>query len=80
MQLPAVLRQLYLHYFYNTIFKIKHKLHTALGSAPSAPPTQYKFWVLTWLSVYVSDDGVRKHKEQRATEVRRAHWLAKWKP
>jgi hypothetical protein len=34
------------HEFYNMIFKIKHKLHTASGSPP--PPPKEKFWVCTW--------------------------------
>jgi len=77
MHLPAVLRKLYLRRdFYNTIFKLKHKLHTTSGS--NSP--QCKFWVRTWLSVYVADDGVRVHKEQVTTDIRRSHRIAKLKP
>ena len=67
MQLPAVLRKLYLrHDFYNTILKNNINYIQPLGQ----PPPQNKFWVRTWLSVYAADDGVREHKEQRTTEVR----------
>jgi hypothetical protein len=41
---------LYLHDCYNIIFKIKHKLYIASGSAP----TKEKFWVRVWLQSTLS--------------------------
>jgi len=39
----SVMLQVYLRqYFRNIIFKIKHKLHTASGSAPPPPPPPVK--------------------------------------
>jgi hypothetical protein len=39
------------HDFYNIIFKIKHKLYIASGSAPS----RKNFWVLTWFQAIQSN-------------------------
>jgi hypothetical protein len=46
----SVMLQLHLwHDFYNTVFKIKHKLYRAAGSAPH---TSEKSWVCTWTWLY----------------------------
>jgi hypothetical protein len=39
------------HDFHNTIFKIKHKLYSASGSASPLP--NEKFWLCTWCQIQV---------------------------